>query len=333
MGVVMFNLKRHVKQVFGSSMLCAALMLSTVGLTTEAQAAHGAYNPMMPRQLSEKAASADYTYGYSVLSGHAIDTLEGPNRYMWYLNYDILDKYILRPVSHGYAYLPQGVQNSVGNFFNNDTLEGPNRYMWYLNYDILDKYILRPVSHGYAYLPQGVQNSVGNFFNNLDEINNVPNNLLVGEFASSGTSLVRLAINSTIGILGFFDVASYIGIKHTPMNMATVLGKGKVEQGPFMMIPAYGPTTARDLHGDIIDGLPWYAVSWPITTAKFVIRGIHNRAQLIDQEPVLDNSIDPYIFTRDAYLMYDENKVNPIQEGEVTDTDDFDDELLDEIDG
>lgn len=286
MGVVMFNLKRHVKQVFGSSMLCAALMLSTVGLTTEAEAAHGAYNPMMPRQLSEKAASADYTYGYSVLSGHAIDTLEGPNRYMWYLNYDILDKYILRPVSHGYAYLPQGVQNSVGNFFNN-----------------------------------------------LDEINNVPNNLLVGEFASSGTSLVRLAINSTIGILGFFDVASYIGIKHTPMNMATVLGKGKVEQGPFMMIPAYGPTTARDLHGDIIDGLPWYAVSWPITTAKFVIRGIHNRAQLIDQEPVLDNSIDPYIFTRDAYLMYDENKVNPIQEGEVTDTDDFDDELLDEIDG
>lgn len=286
MGVVMFNLKRHVKQVFGSSMLSAALMLSTVGLTTEAQAAHGAYNPMMPRQLSEKAASADYTYGYSVLSGHAIDTLEGPNRYMWYLNYDILDKYILRPVSHGYAYLPQGVQNSVGNFFNN-----------------------------------------------LDEINNVPNNLLVGEFASSGTSLVRLAINSTIGILGFFDVASYIGIKHTPMNMATVLGKGKVEQGPFMMIPAYGPTTARDLHGDIIDGLPWYAVSWPITTAKFVIRGIHNRAQLIDQEPVLDNSIDPYIFTRDAYLMYDENKVNPIQEGEVTDTDDFDDEFLDEIDG
>lgn len=286
MGVVMFNLKRHVKQVFGSSMLCAALMLSTVGLTTEAQAAHGAYNPMMPRQLSEKAASADYTYGYSVLSGHAIDTLEGPNRYMWYLNYDILDKYILRPVSHGYAYLPQGVQNSVGNFFNN-----------------------------------------------LDEINNVPNNLLVGEFSSSGTSLVRLAINSTIGILGFFDVASYIGIKHTPMNMATVLGKGKVEQGPFMMIPAYGPTTARDLHGDIIDGLPWYAVSWPITTAKFVIRGIHNRAQLIDQEPVLDNSIDPYIFTRDAYLMYDENKVNPIQEGEVTDTDDFDDEFLDEIDG
>lgn len=282
----MFNLKRHVKQVFGSSMLCAALMLSTVGLTTEAQAAHGAYNPMMPRQLSEKAASADYTYGYSVLSGHAIDTLEGPNRYMWYLNYDILDKYILRPVSHGYAYLPQGVQNSVGNFFNN-----------------------------------------------LDEINNVPNNILVGELAASGTSLVRLAINSTIGILGFFDVASYIGIKHTPMNMATVLGKGKVEQGPFMMIPAYGPTTARDLHGDIIDGLPWYAVSWPITTAKFVIRGIHNRAQLIDQEPVLDNSIDPYIFTRDAYLMYDENKVNPIQEGEVTDTDDFDDEFLNEIDG
>ncbi len=281
------NIKRHVKQVMSTALLCAAMMGSSIGLAPVAQAAHGAYNPMMPRQLSEKAALDEYTYGYSVLSGHAIDTLDTPNRYMWYLNYDLLDMYLLRPAAHGYAYLPQGVQNSVGHFFDN-----------------------------------------------LGEINNVPNNLLVGNFADSGTSLVRFAINSTIGILGFFDVASEFGIEHTPMSMATVLGKGKVEQGPFLMIPAYGPTTARDIHGDVIDGMPWYALSWPVSIAKFTIHGIHKRAQLIDQEAVLDNSIDPYVFTRNAYLMYDENKVNPVQEGEIKATDDgFDDDLLDEIDG
>ncbi len=273
------------KRFIGASALCATLLVSALNIPS-AQAAHGNYNPMMPRQLSAQAASADYTYGYSILSGHAIDTLEGPNRYMWYLNYDILDHYVLRPVAHGYAMLPRGVQDSMGNFFNN-----------------------------------------------LSEINNVPNNMLVGRFADSGTSLARLVINSTIGILGFFDVSSHIGLKYTPMAMTTVLGKGKVEQGPFIMVPFYGPTTARDIHGDTIDGLPFYALSWPVTVGKFVLEGVHNRAQLIDQESVVDNAVDPYIQTRDVYLMYGENKVNPIAEGEVESSDDFDESLLDEIDG
>lgn len=273
------------KRFVGAGVLSASLLLSALA-STSAQAAHGSYNPMMPRQLSEEAAMADYTYGYSILSGHAIDSLDVPNRYMWYLNYDLLDQYILRPVAHGYAKLPRGFQDSMGNFFNN-----------------------------------------------IYEVNNIPNNLLVGRVADSGTSFVRLAINSTIGILGFFDVASEFGIKHTPMSMSTVLGKGKVEQGPFIMIPGYGPTTARDINGATIDGLPFYTFSWPLTIGKFVLEGVHNRAQLVDQESVVDNAVDPYIQTRDVYLMYGENKVNPVAEGEVESDDDFDESLLDEIDG
>ncbi len=258
-----------------------------IGMSSDAYAAaHSTYNPMQPRQLSAKAALADYSYGYSILSGSAIDSLEEPNRAMWYLNYDIFDHYILRPVAHGYAYLPQGFRNSMGNFFSN-----------------------------------------------LDEINNIPNNLLVGRPVASITSVGRLVINSTIGILGFFDVASYMGLQNQAMNMETVLGKGGVQQGPFFMIPAYGPTTARDIQGAVIDGAPWYAVSWPITIAKWAVQGVHNRSNLIAQEDLLDNSIDPYITTRDAYLMYDENEVNPMAEGEVEAEDDFDEALLEEIDG
>lgn len=249
-------------------------------------AAHSTYNPMQPRQLSAVAAQADYSYGYSILSGHALDSLEEPNRAMWYLNYDIFDHYILRPVAHGYAYLPQGVQDSMGNFFAN-----------------------------------------------LDEVNNIPNNIFVGDVGGSAVSLGRLVVNSTIGLLGFFDVATKMGLNAHPMNMETVLGKGGVEQGPFLMIPAYGPTTARDLNGAVIDGMPWYAVSWPITIGKWALQGVHNRAQLIPQEGMVDNAMDPYITTRDSFLMYDENAVNPVQEGVVESEDDFDEALLDEIDG
>ena len=264
-----------------------ALAIGLCGFSalTPATAAHGSYNPMMPRQLSAEMAQRDYAYGYSILSGHALDSLEEPNRAMWFLNYDIFDHYILRPVAHGYAYLPQGVQSSMGNFFNN-----------------------------------------------LDEVNNIPNNLLVGDVGGSVVSLGRLVINSTIGLLGFFDVASQMGLTAHSMPMGTVLGKGGVEQGPFLMIPAYGPTTARDIHGDVIDGLPWTAFSWPVTVGKWALEGVHNRAQLIPQEDMVDNSMDPYATTRDALLMYDENQVNPVQEGVVESEDDFDESLLDEID-
>ena len=79
--------------------------------------------------------------------------------------------------------------------------------------------------------------------------------------------------------------------------------------------------------------LPWYAVSWPITIGKWALQGVHNRAQLIPQEGMVDNALDPYITTRDSFLMYDENAVNPVQEGVVESEDDFDEALLDEIDG
>lgn len=273
-----------VRKVLTAAVLSA--MVATAVTSAPAVAGHSTYNPMVPRQLSEKAALADYTYGYSLLSGSALDSLETPNRYMWYLNYDLLDRYILRPVAHGYAALPQGFQNSVGHFLSN-----------------------------------------------LDEVNNIPNNLLLGDVADSGVSLGRLVINSTIGLLGFFDVAAQLGLAARPMPMEVVLGKAGMEQGPFLMVPVYGPTTARDIHGTMIDGLPYFAVSWPITIAHWAVRGVHGRAQLVDQEGFIDNAVDPYIQTRDVFLMYDENQINPTAEGEVSAEDDFDESLLDEIDG
>lgn len=281
----LISFKGSFKKGLTACALGSTLMVGSLSLSTDAYAAHGVYNPMMPRQLSEEAATADYSYGYSILPGHALDTLEGPNRAIWFVNYDLLDMYLLRPISLVYAKLPQGVQDSVGNFLSN-----------------------------------------------LTEINNAPNNLIIGEFADSGVSVARFAVNSTIGLLGFFDVASQMGLTYAPMSMDTVLGKAGVEQGAYLQIPGAGFSTMRGIHGDTIDGAPLSSLGWPVTIARFVIGGVHARAQVIDEEGVIDNSIDPYVQSRNVYLMHQEGKVNPVEEGEVK-SEDVDDEFLDEIDG
>ncbi len=270
---------------------CSALALCSVVLSGSALAQHGSLNPMAPRQLSRAAYTQDYSYGYSLLPGSAIDSL-----------------YIFN--------------DEVG---------------WTLNYDIFDHYVLRPIAHGYHALPQPIQTGVGNFTYNLTEVNNVINNLLIGKPGASAVSLGRFAINTTIGILGFIDVASMMGLEPQTMEMQTVLGKAGMEQGPFLMVPAYGPATGREVQGDVIDGAATWWMPWYVTVGLWAVKGVHNRAQLIEQEGVVDNAVNPYTTTRDIFLMYAEGKVNPdvAAEGaqQAPEEESIDEAFLDEIDG
>lgn len=249
------------------------------------QARVSSTNPMSPRQIVEADYRKDQNYGLSLLTGGSIDVFEKANRAGFYVNYDILDKHLLRPVAHAYIKLPQWTQTGVGNFLSN-----------------------------------------------LDDGISTVDNLFVLRFKDSSISLSRFALNSTIGLLGLFDVATSFGIDKVQMDMGTVFGIWGQNQGPFLMIPAYGPSTARDLQGDSIDNIPYIFVPAYITVSKFLISAIHSRAQLISQEGVVDNSFDPYIQTRDVYLMYREGKVNKDFE-ENKESEDIDDSFLDEIDG
>ena len=174
--------------------------------------------------------------------------------------------------------------------------------------------------------------------NNLRE--KIPYNLRdipVFVSAASGSTTVN-AFSPRIG-------STKVKSRDTTFEAMTVVGRDDLraglmgsfttmEQGPFLMVPAYGPSTARSLQGDTIDGLPWMTLSWPITLGKFALEGVHNRAQLIDQESVVDNALDPYVQTRDVFLMYSHNKVNPVVEGEVKEDESaIDPDFLDEIDG
>ncbi|MDY6321592.1 MAG: VacJ family lipoprotein [Succinivibrio sp.] len=229
--------------------------------------------------------------------------------------------------SYGYSILPG---NSI------DGIEPANRYVgWAIDYYALDRYFLRPVAHGYAHLPQPVQDGVGNFFSNISEINNITNNLLLGQFADSATSFARFLINSTVGLLGLWDPASRMGLEKHPMKMTTVMGRAGVDQGEYLMVPFYGPASERSIHGAAADRWYTFLINEPfITAACYLIEGIHERAQLIPQEKFIDDSVDPYATMRQVWLAHEQGLVDP--EAALKDTQKegqgVDDSFMDEID-
>lgn len=183
---------------------------------------------------------------------------------------------------------------------------------WRVNYGVFDRFLLRPAAHAYSYLPAGVQTGVGHVLSNLGEINNVVNHLLVGEPGYSLVCLWRFVINSTAGLAGIFDVATSLGLEARPLTMSTVLGRGGADQGAYLMIPALGPATERDLHGRIVDNWPYVCLTDPwVGVVTAVVGGIHARAQLIGQEALIDDAVDPYAQTRQFYLAREEGLVDP----------------------
>lgn len=213
-------------------------------------------------------------------------------------------------VKASYADYSYGLSVLPGNSIDSFEYIGRNAF-WKLNYVVLDRYLLRPVAHGYSKLPLFAKNSVHNFFSNISDLNNTVNNILVGEPVSSGVSLGRFSINSTIGLLGLIDVAKHLGLEQKSMSMNTVMGKAGADQGAFIMVPAYGPATERSLHASVADDWPYLFVTPWTSLACYVINGIDSRASLIPQEEAIDKAVDPYAQMRQIYLMYQEGRVNP----------------------
>lgn len=210
------------------------------------------------------------------------------------------------------ASTPLWADTAVGPGGARDPYEPINRATWSLNYDYLDHYALRPAVHAYVHwVPSPVRTGIGNVTSNINEANYFVNNLLIGRVGDSGASVFRFAVNSTVGLLGFFDVAHYMGVDQRPMSMSTVLGKAQMEQGAYIMVPLMGPTTMRGLLGTVIDGLyfPYSNLSLGTRIGIFAVDGFSKRARVINQESVIDNALDPYVSAKDFYLQYEENKV------------------------
>ena len=143
------------------------------------------------------------------------------------------------------------------------TLESYNRAMFSFN-NKLDKYVIRPTAKGYrAVTNEFIRQRVTNFFNNIDETISAVNHALQGEFQNSGHNLGRFVLNTTLGGVGLFDVATKVGLEKKKTGFDETLATWCVPDGPYVVLPVFGPSTPRAATGFVVDGYtsPMYWVA------------------------------------------------------------------------
>lgn len=217
-----------------------------------------------------------------------------------------------------------------------DPLEVINRPFWTFTWDYADKYVWKPTAQAYVeYMPTELRTGMHNIALNLDEPSNIINKLLQGKFADAGKSSGRFILNSTIGLLGFYDPASDFDWGRDQEEFGEVLGSYGVSDGPYLVIPGLGPSSVREEVGDYVDGYYWPLAIldfWP-NLLRQSIKGLEQRAALVEQEQLIIESIDSYEFVKNAYFqnmqyqVYDGNPPIVIDEDNEAEIDAYLDEL------
>lgn len=207
-----------------------------------------------------------------------------------------------------------------------DPLEPMNRSISRFN-DSLDENVLKPVATNYQeVMPDLVQKGVRNVFNNLSDIWSTVNNGLQLKGRDTAESLMRSVVNTVFGIYGIFDVATPIGLQRHPEDFGQTLGAWGVPNGPYVVLPLFGPSTLRDTAAMPVDtsmDLVRNLDDVPTRNTAMGLRVVDKRASLLGASNLLSEaSIDKYSFTRDAYLQYRRNLVfdgNPPDEEDLPD--------------
>ena len=193
-----------------------------------------------------------------------------------------------------------------------DPFESVNRSIYRFN-DRVDRAVLRPTARAYrTVLPQFVRTGVGNVFSNINDVKVALNNTLQGKFTTAYSDFGRVAINSTLGILGVFDIASEAGIEKHQEDFGQTLGWWGVPSGPFLMLPLFGPSSVRDGVGLAVDYLTDPLRYVDPSSARYQLgatRLVNRRAELLDASSVLKTTFDPYQFMREGYLQRRQNQV------------------------
>ncbi len=198
-----------------------------------------------------------------------------------------------------------------------DPLEPFNRAMFNFN-DTVDKAAVKPAAEAYSNLPMFVQTGVGNFFGNLGDVWTAINNFLQGKAGDGLSDIMRVAVNSTMGLGGLLDIGSEAGLPKHREDFGQTLGKWGVKSGPYVVLPLLGPSTLRDTVVLPLDyqGDPWHYTR-PVSARNIgsVVRAVDLRASLLDASNLLEEAaLDRYVFVRDAYMQRRESKV---YDGEV----------------
>ena len=215
-----------------------------------------------------------------------------------------------------------------------DCFEKVNRGIFGFN-QVLDKVIFKPLAKGYRMFPQPIRSGTSNALSNIGNVVTVPNNVLQGQFKDAGINSARFVINSTLGIAGIFDVASYYGLKKRDKeDYGQTLGVWGAGAGCYFVLPVLGPTTVRDSFGMIVDNryLDAFAkVTWhekeikKMSGNKLDYVGIKAASavdfrgdNMINFESLEKNSIDLYAATKSLYI---QDRTKKIKNKESSDDD------------
>ena len=200
---------------------------------------------------------------------------------------------------------------------NEDPFESTNRIVFEIS-DDLDTMILRPVAEIYRDVtPRFIKNSVTNFFYNLSEVDTIINQLLQGKIVLAGQDSLRFLINSTIGIVGFVDVATRVGFERHDEDFGQTLGYWGVPAGPYVFLPLIGPSTIRDSFSKPTSWFLSGNLSVSDEEAKIIINlldAVETRERLLVAEKLIVG--DKYEFVKSVYL---QTRNDLVFDGEVED--------------
>ena len=206
----------------------------------------------------------------------------------------------------------------------NDPFEDINRVTFEFN-ESLDRIFLKPVATKYSKAPKPIKKGVTNFFNNLEEVETTVNQVLQGKPMLALNDLTRFVINSTIGLGGFIDVSTKMGLTRHEEDFDQTLALWGVPSGPYIMLPALGPSSLRDTLSRPFSSflsVTFHMTESDVNIALKSIDALETRERLLEIESLIYG--DRYDFVKDSYIQY--------LNYEVKDGVDVEDEFLEEMD-
>ena len=206
----------------------------------------------------------------------------------------------------------------------NDPFEDINRVTFEFN-ESLDRKFLKPVAQTYSKAPKPIKKGITNFFNNLEEVETTVNQVLQGKPKLALNDLTRFVINSTIGLGGFIDVATKMGLTRHEEDFDQTLALWGVPSGPYIMLPALGPSSLRDTLSRPFSSFLSVTFHMTESDVNIALKGIdalETRERLLEIESLIYG--DRYDFGKDSYIQY--------LNYEVKDGVDVEDEFLEEMD-
>lgn len=207
----------------------------------------------------------------------------------------------------------------------NDPLEPTNRFFFAVN-NRLDTYFMKPVAKGYIHITtQGIRNHVGDFVTNIGEPARLVNFMLEGKPRDAGTSLVRFLVDSTVGIGGIFDPATKLGYPETDTDFGLTLAVWGVPAGPYLYLPVFGPSGARDVWNIPVE---FYATPMEVAPSSHALTYfgwsetalhlVNTRAQFLQPiEQIQATALDPYATFRSLYRQSRDSELQQIYKADT----------------